>query len=311
MGERRISEDMENRKNKGEWIGLLTGICGTSIFGFSFMFSRISMTVTSPENLLMWRFLFAVLFMTILIVILKFTRHAEGWLGFDLKGKSLKPLLWLGFIQPVFYFTCESNGINLTNATMSGVMLALVPIIAIVIGVFYLHEKTNGAQVAFSVLSILGVIVMTLCERADGGIHMLGMVFLCGAVSAGAYFNAFSRKIAEEYTPLERTYVMMVEGAVVFTAAALIRGKADPAALRYHEFQISILYLSLLSSIVAFLGINMATSRLSVAKVSALSNITTVLSMFAGVIFLGEPFTLLSFTASVIILIGVIGVQKT
>ena len=50
--------------------------------------------------------------------------------------------------------------------------------------------------------------------------------------------------------------------------------------------------------------------ELPVGKVTAFCNLTTVISVFAGVVFLGEPFTVLSLIASVVIVVGVWGVQK-
>ena len=72
----------------------------------------------------------------------------------------------------------------------------------------------------------------------------------------------------------------------------------------------SMVYLSLFSSIAAFLLINFASGELTVAKTTAFCNLTTVISVFAGVIFLGEPFTALSLAASAVIIVGVWGVQK-
>ena len=56
--------------------------------------------------------------------------------------------------------------------------------------------------------------------------------------------------------------------------------------------------------------LNYANNYLPVAKTTAFCNLTTVISLFAGVIFLGEPFGALSLLASVMIVLGIWGVQK-
>ena len=71
------------------------------------------------------------------------------------------------------------------------------------------------------------------------------------------------------------------------------------------------LYLSLFSSILAFLMLNYAATVLPVSKSTAFCNITTVLSVFAGVAFLGESITYVSLIAAAVIIIGVFGVQKS
>ena len=81
------------------------------------------------------------------------------------------------------------------------------------------------------------------------------------------------------------------------------------APLADGTFMAAMLYLSVLSSIVAFLFINFASNTLPVAKTTAFCNLTTAISMFAGVVFLYEPFGMMSLVASVMIILGVWKVQ--
>ena len=60
------------------------------------------------------------------------------------------------------------------------------------------------------------------------------------------------------------------------------------------------------SSVVAFMALNVAAGKLTVAKNMSFCNMTTVLSLFAGVIFLHEPFNAASLVASVLIILGVV-----
>ena len=68
---------------------------------------------------------------------------------------------------------------------------------------------------------------------------------------------------------------------------------------------IPILYLSVLSSVVAFLLQNYSVTYLSLAKATVFENIIPVISVAAGVIFLGEPFSLIQLAGIVLILLGV------
>jgi drug/metabolite transporter (DMT)-like permease len=217
-------------------------------------------------------------------------------------------------VQPVAYFLCESYGISLTNSVLSGVIIALVPIVALIFGVIFLSEKPRRAQVGYCALSIVGVIAMTLQQSSGGDIHPIGVVLLFGAVLTGVLFNIISRKTADTFSALERTYVMMLVAAVCFTALAMLECRGNMiwmlAPLTSGRFLGAMLYLSLASSIMAFLLLNFANGELPVGKVTAFCNLTTVISVFAGVVFLGEPFTVISLIASVVIIVGVWGVQK-
>lgn len=312
---------MERTTKKQVKLATIGALIGNSIFGFSFMFSRMALGVTSPFVMLMVRFILAALLLGVVAFFAARKgdrRTADGeihWLRFDLRGKPLAPLLALGIVQPVMYFLCESYGISMTNATFSGVIIALVPIVALVAGVLFLREIPSRMQVIWSLVSILGVMLMTLQQSAEGAIRPLGVVMLFGAVVSGVTFNILSRRMSGQFSALERTVVMMAVAAVVFTVLAVCECRGDfarlTAPLQDGMFMLSMLYLSVLSSIVAFLMINFASNTLPVAKTTAFCNLTTAISMFAGVVFLHEPFGLMSLAASAMIILGVWKVQTT
>ena len=306
------------RKIKLATLGALTG---NSIFGFSFMFSRMALGVTTPFVMLMYRFILAAALLGVLAFVCakKGDRRDENgeihWLRFSLRGRKIAPLLALGIVQPVAYFLCESYGISMTNATFSGVIIALVPIVALAAGALVLHEIPSRAQVGWSVFSIGGVVIMTLQQSAEGTIRPLGVLMLLGAVLSGVTFNILSRRMSSQFSALERTVVMMAVAAATFTAFAVVECRGDLAQLlapmASSTFLTAIVYLSVLSSIMAFLFINFASNTLPVAKTTAFCNLTTAISMFAGVVFLHEPFGMMSLLASVMIILGVWKVQMT
>lgn len=299
---------------KNTRLATFAALLGNGIFGFSFMFSRLALTETTPFVMLMYRFLIAALALTLVALWSSRTRQT-GWLRFAPQKRHAGRLLLLGLIQPVAYFLCESYGISMTNATVSGVIIALIPIMALAAGFLFMGERPSWQQVGFSMMSIAGVVVMTLQQSAGGDVHPLGVVLLVGAVISGAAFNILSRKMSADCSALERTYVMMLIAAAAFTTLAVIETRGDAALLLAPlgsgRFLAAMLYLPLLSSVLAFLCLNYAATILPVGKSTAFCNVTTVLSVFAGVVFLGEPINAASLLAAAVIILGVFGVQKS
>jgi len=298
---------------KNEKLGLLAAAVGNGIFGFSFMFSRMALSVAQPFVLLMYRFVIA--FGLIALIALWARRSGrQGWLRFRLSRDGIIRLLPLGLCQPVAYFLCESYGVSMTNATFSGVIIALIPIAVLIFGALFLREFPSARQVLFALVSIAGVAAMTFAQSAQGEVQPLGAVLLLGAVISAVIFNLMSRKTSADFSALERTFVMMMVGAVSFTLLAVLQNLQSPARLfaplAEPVFLGALGYLSVLSSIVAFLMLNYANTELPVARVAVFANLTTVISLFAGVLFLGEPFGWLSLIASVVIIAGIWGVQK-
>ncbi len=302
-----------------ERIGILAAIIGNGIFGFSFMFSRIALEIAQPFVLLMDRFILAFALLSLLAIWARRKKIGMGqgdvhWLRFDLRGKPVLPLLCMGVVQPVAYFLCESYGIRLTNSTFAGVIIATAPLAGLIAAFFTLHEIPNRSQVVFSVLSIAGVVMMTLLQQSEGDVRLIGALILLGAVVSGTMFNVISRKLSQQFSALERTWMMMGVAAAVFTLLALLQCRGDMeqmiAPLRNRNFILALMYLGGLSSVIAFMALNVAAGKLTVAKNMAFCNLTTVLSLFAGVVFLHEPFSPLSLAASILIILGIWGVQR-
>lgn len=271
---------------------LLAVMIGNSIFGFSFLFSKIALEITIPSVMLAVRFLMAFVVLNVVVWIGKMTKKLE----FNLKGKPLKDVLLLAIFQPVIYFVAESYGITYTSSAFAGTIIAVIPIAGILCDVFVMHNKVSGKQVVCSLGSVVGVIITTL-DAQNMKSSFMGLALLLIAVIAGALFYVFSKKSSDHFNPLERTYVMFAAGSLVYFVIALIECKGKYReivlpALTEPMFWGCILYLSVVSSVVAFLLLNFGSAHVSVSEASIFANLTTVISIVAGVVFVNEVFTL-------------------
>ncbi len=293
---------MKNKQNAA----IISAIISQTIFGFSFMFSKIALNYATPMVQLADRLLVAFIALTLILL--------SGTVKVSFKGKKLYKLFLLGLFQPTLYFVFESYGIKLTNSTFSSVMIALIPVVSLVCAIFTLKEMPSVLQVVFSILSVLGVIIMALLGKSQGIVTLVGVLCLLGAVFSSVFYNITSRGISGEFTPFERTYAMFLMGSVFYVIIALFEQDGNVYALlepfTHIEFTLATLFLSVLSSVVAFMLLNFTNTHLPVARSTAFTNITTVVSVFAGAIFIKEPITLISVIASVMIIVGVWGVQK-
>jgi drug/metabolite transporter (DMT)-like permease len=70
---------------------------------------------------------------------------------------------------------------------------------------------------------------------------------------------------------------------------------------------VSVIYLGVLSSVVAFFMMNYTLSKITAAQSAVFANLTTVVSIIAGVIFRNEPFFKFQVVGAVLIIIGVWG----
>ncbi len=272
------------------------------IFGLSFMASRIALEHTSSAIMLSLRFGASVIIMLFLA--------ATGLVKFSFKGKNIRSLLLLGLFQPIIYFIGEANGIRLTNSSFAGIMISLIPVVTAIGSGVFLHEKPPKSAYWWILCSVAGVAGISMSQAGGGTVQPAGILFLVLAVIAGAGFTLCSRYMADEFTAFERTFVMMVMGFAFFSITAAVQEGGDYVPLLLGAVSdrfvlLPVLYLSLLSSVVAFGMLNYSVTYLDAAKVTVFSNIIPVISLVAGVLVLGEPFSAVYLIGVVLILLGV------
>lgn len=277
------------------------------LWGFSFMASSRALSEANVFLLLSHRFLIAFAAMSLIAL--------TGFAKLDLKGKRILPLVLMGVMEPVIYFFGEQYGIIYAGTVFSGVMIAMIPVFCMLAAVPILHEKPTGGQVIFSVISVAGVIGLGLMGGNSGTVRLVGAVALVVAVIAAAGFTLLSRSVSKEFTPFERTYMMIAVGAVVFTAIAAFVCKGDPGAyiapFKNTEYLLCVLFLGLLCSVVCYFMAAYAITYMPIAREVVFANLTTAVSVFAGVVFLHEPISVWGILCCVLILAGIYGVQKT
>ena len=293
---------------------MLAAFVASTLFGFSFMFSRVALRETPAMVMLSWRFFIAVAVLNLMLL-----GGRLGWplcSGFRLRLAHLSWKQWglllsLGLCEPVLYFIGESVGISRTNASFSSVMIAMVPVVSVAMAALLLRERPGRGQVIFALLSVGGVVVISLVGADSGVVTLAGLLGLLLAVFSGSAYSVLSRYLAQ-YSAFERTYVMFCLGLVWFFVTALLQGHGAAdflAAAARPGFMPAVLYLGCLSSVLAYYLMNFGLTVLSVARYSVFINWTTVVSVIAGVVFLHESFTWVQVAGSAVILIGLWGVN--
>ena len=284
---------------------LLAAIIGHTFWGFSFMASRVALDVANMFVLLSHRFILAFFVMSLMILF--------RIVKVDLKGKSVLPLILLGLMEPVVYFFGELHGIEHSNTIFSGVMIAMIPIVSTLAAAPILKERPTIGQIVFGSISVAGVIGIGLMSKSSGALELIGVIALTIAVLAAVVYTLLARGLSGEFSAFERTYFMMGMGAFVFSicAAFYCRGNASLyiEPLSDTNYILAILFLGLCCSVGSYFMSSYALTYMTVAKETVFANLTTAVSVFAGAVFLHEPFSLMGIVFCIMILVGIYGVQ--
>jgi drug/metabolite transporter (DMT)-like permease len=169
-------------------------------------------------------------------------------------------------------------------------------------------------QSIFVFVSVLGVLfIIAMSGNLNSGGNLVGIAILMGAVVSGATYNILSRKLSSHYKPLEITFIMMWVGSIFFNmiavANSIMEGTLHSYFSGFSSWQavLSILYLGILSSICAFFMLNFMLSKLTASSSAVFSNLTTVISILAGVFIRHESFYWYQLAGGILIILGVWG----
>ena len=291
---------MNTTSRKGSMtLALCCGVTGNVIWGASYLFTRIAQQEAPPMVQMSLRFLLAFLLLNLMMLF--------GWEKIRLRGKNLRPLIVLSCVEPIYFFF-ESYGIYYSNSTFAGVTLAIVPVIAIGMGVLILKEYPTRKQFLLCFVPIAGVILVTIAGSGLGAVQPIGVVLVFGACLFAAFYRVYNKDSSAEFTAFERSYFVIGMCMLVFTIAALCmeRGDLTPfaAALHSKRFVLSTVVLSVFCSVAANILVNCSASILPMAIFSNLGSLITVCAMFLGIIFLDEPTNAMSLVGSVMVLVG-------
>jgi drug/metabolite transporter (DMT)-like permease len=283
----------------------LAGLGFATIFGVSFIFSKLALVELTPFGLLSIRFTLAWLAMQSL-VLLKIIK-------IQFSVQSFLIALPVVIAQPLVYFTFEIIGLTMVPSSLAGVMIAMIPLITLFISSVISKHKISWIQLGWMLVSFSGVIWLTSLNTSSStsSASLLGIILIFLAVISAAMFNVQSKKATLTISAMTLTYMMMISGAIGFSLAHVIEVLTQNLSWNIHVWMSSplisfpLVYLGLVASIGGFFLVNYALSILSSASASVYANLATVVSIIVGVIFLSETFTILHAFASFMVILGV------
>lgn len=282
----------------------ISGILFSTIFGFSFMFTKEVLELIDPFQLMGYRFLMAALVVNIAWLI--------GIFKIKVTFSKFKYLILITIAQPILYFIFETVGMNYTTSSEAGLLISLIPVVVTILAVIFLNEKPEKRQLVYIILSVLGVIFIVIMKgNTEIKGNFLGMALIGGAVLMAGIYNILSRKMSVDFKPEVITYYMMTIGALVFNTLLLSMESTSFNNYLQPLFDLNVLlpviYLGVISSVLAFFLVNYTLSKLPASQSAVFANLTTVVSILAGVFIRNEPFYWFQVIGAVMIIVGVWG----
>lgn len=274
------------------------------LVGFSFLGVKTCVPVASSLQILVHRYNFA--FLAILLLM------AFRIVQVDLRGRSKKNL-FLTAGTYIGFMALQVVGMFYSTSIEASILFAIVPILAQIIAAVFLGEKATLSQNLFVGLSVAALIAMLVMGSNSLSFHAGGTILLLLSSVCMAVSNVFMRYVRAEYRPIEISTAIIIGGWAVFNIAFLIQGAIQGtistyfSPFRHVEFVIAAAYLGIGCILLSAQLMSYLLSKLAAVKATIFGNVSTAISMIAGVVILGEPLMPYHIICAALIIAGVVG----
>lgn len=221
-------------------------------------------------------------------------------------SQALPRILFLGLmagpINQGFFF----YGLSRSLAAHAALLYALTPLGVYLYLLARKRESVSRAKFVGIFVALSGVIVLLLGRglKAAWG-PLLGDLFILVAVASWVLYTAEGRTLIASHGAVRSTAWTMVTGALLSLPVAPFVFSAAHVASVSVTAKFMLLYLGVLTSVVAYIFWYFALSRLEASKVAVFANLQPPATALAAWFILGEPLTWEIIVGGVLVVVGV------
>lgn len=299
-----IIEEIKHQENKIKVYS--SAMLFSFIVGFSFIGVKTCISVATPLETLTYRYNFA--FLSVLIPFIL------GYIKVNVKEKPKKNLvITAGFY--IAFMVFQTIGLLFSTSIESGIIFSIIPIITKILASVFLKENTSWKQNIFVCMSVVAVITMFILGATDITVNIVGLIILLISSICMAISNTLMRYVRGDFKPIEISFFITGGGCILFNIATIIFSIKNGNLGDYFEplnhmnFIIATAYLGIPSTLISALIMSYMLANLEAVKATVFGNLSTAISIVAGVIVLNEPLNIYHIVCTSLIIIGVIGVS--
>jgi drug/metabolite transporter (DMT)-like permease len=206
-------------------------------------------------------------------------------------------------IGPWFLIT-ESE--RVINSGLAGLLVATVPFFGLIIGYFYLGDKSLAHKNTLTglVIGFTGVLLLVGIDAFNGSISLLHVSMVILAALGYSIAPVVARLKMPNVSGVAINGLAMFVVALVYAVPALSNLPKEFAANPPVEAWSALLGLGIFCTSLAFVAFFRLLAEIDVARASLVTYMNMAVAVFLGVILLGEPITIGILIGFPMVLIG-------
>ena len=223
-----------------------------------------------------------------------------------------KDFFLLAFFEPFLYFIGEDFGLQQVDASFAAVIIALIPIVISITMYFYEHAPIRWEFVVGTVISVVGVLMLTMSANGHIDFNLKGTLLLGVAVLAASGYSVQLTRLLKKYSPATVTTWQNFIAIPMFLPFVLIFDVKHWGTLTWDASAVlSRVCLALLCSAGAYMLYSYSVKQLTVTKTSIFTNLIPIVTLLAAAAIGQEIFTQTKFWGILVIVAGVTFSQMT
>jgi drug/metabolite transporter (DMT)-like permease len=272
-------------------------------WGTSFVATKTVLHEIKPVTIIILRLILA---STLLSIIALSTKRA-----FSINLKSHGWIFILALVA-VFHLWIQVTGLQYTTASNTGWIIGTAPVFMALLGFVFYKEKITLFQLAGILVAMAGLLL--LIGKGDitniGLIENKGDLLVLGSAFTWGVYSMVNKKISLSYSPLMTILYLFLMMAVIIIPFNLDSQTINSVTNLSLTGWISILFLGIFCSGIAYVIWAQALRDMESAKVGAFLYFEPLVTVLAAWLFLSEEITLLMIFSGLLITAGVFIVNK-
>lgn len=219
--------------------------------------------------------------------------------------KDFKYILLLAFFEPFLYFMGESYGLQYISSTVGAVIIATIPLVAPFAAFIFFKEKITIRNFLGIVLSFFGVtlVIFELGVGLTASPLGIGLQFI--AVLSAVGYTVVLHKISTRMNNISIILIQNALGVIYFLPFWLIFEKNRLLATPFdREAMISIIYLAIFASTIAFILFTYSIRHLGITKANMFANTIPVFTAIFAWFILGDQLSLQKVIGILVVISG-------
>ena len=228
--------------------------------------------------------------------------------GFKISRKDFTVIFVIGLFGYGLYYLFEAIGIARTSASLSSIIMASVPLLAMLSERLLFKNKLTPIKITGVIVSIIGVTAVIL-GGGNGEIagSLSGVFFMFLAALCWCGYVVAIKPYSEKYSTLLMTTILFIGGTAANIPVVLMEGSDALRGITGLQWAL-IIASGILAYAISDLLYNYGIGKLSVTASSIIINMLPVVTIVFSYLFFGDMLSPLQLVGGAAVIVSVIAV---